>query len=71
MWILGISKSHNGSVALIHDGKIISAIQAERISRIKRYPIDLKNDKILIKKCIDYCEFSSYKHALGCQLFRG
>ncbi len=55
MWILGISKSHNGSVALIHDGKIISAIQAERISRIKRYPIDLKNDKILIKKCIDYC----------------
>ena len=55
MWILGISKSHNGAVALIHNGKVVSAIQAERISRIKRHPIYLKNDKILVKKCVDYC----------------
>ena len=41
MWILGISKSHNGAVALTYNGKIISAIQAERISRIKRQPLKL------------------------------
>ena len=55
MWVLGITKSHNGAVALIHNGKIVSAIQAERISRIKRQSIDLKNDKILLSKCVKYC----------------
>tara|TARA_Y100000590_G_scaffold466518_1_gene642212 strand:- start:17847 stop:19547 length:1701 start_codon:yes stop_codon:yes gene_type:complete len=55
MWIIGISKSHNGAVALIKDGKVIVAIQAERISRIKRQAIELKDDKLLIKKCVDYC----------------
>ena len=52
MWILGISKSHNGAVALTYNGKIISAIQAERISRIKRQPIKLGEDKILVSKCV-------------------
>ena len=47
MWILGITKSHNGAVALTHNGKIVSAIQAERISRIKRQSIELKDDKML------------------------
>ena len=55
MWIIGISKSHNGAVALIKDGKVVVAIQAERISRIKRQAIELKDDKLLIKKCVDYC----------------
>ena len=55
MWILGISKSHNGAVALTYNGKIISAIQAERISRIKRQPLKLNEDKTLVSKCVDYC----------------
>jgi carbamoyltransferase len=55
MWVLGISRSHNGAVALIHNGDVVSAIQAERISRIKRHAIDLKNDKTLVKSCVDYC----------------
>ena len=48
MWILGISKSHNGAVALSNNGKVISAIQAERISRVKRQAIKLENDKTLV-----------------------
>ena len=55
MWILGITKSHNGAVALTHNGKIVSAIQAERISRIKRQSIELKDDKMLVSKCVKYC----------------
>ena len=55
MWILGISKSHNGSVALINNGKVVCAIQAERISRIKRQAINLTNDKSLVSKCVKYC----------------
>ena len=55
MWILGISKSHNGAVALINNGKIVSAIQAERISRVKRQPIELENDKTLVSQCVNYC----------------
>ena len=55
MWILGISKSHNGAVALIHNGKVVCAIQAERLSRIKRQALDLKNDKELLAKCVTYC----------------
>ena len=55
MWVLGISRSHNGAVALTHNGKIYSAIQAERISRIKRQPIFLKEDKALVSECVEYC----------------
>ena len=35
---------------LTHNGKIVSAIQAERISRIKRQSIELKDDKTWIGK---------------------
>ena len=55
MWILGISRSHNGAIALIHKGKVISAIQAERISRVKRQSINLRNDEVLVSKCVQYC----------------
>ena len=53
--ILGISNSHNGSVALICDGQVKSAIQAERISRVKRQALYLKNDIKLVEKCVHYC----------------
>ena len=55
MWILGITKSHNGAVALTHNGKVVCAIQAERISRVKRQSIELKNDKTLVSTCVKYC----------------
>ena len=40
--ILGINTHHNGSVALICDGKVKSAIQAERISRERDNPCPWK-----------------------------
>ena len=64
MWILGISKSHNGAVALTHNGKIISAIQAERLSRVKRQSLKLNEDKIILSKCVDYClQEAGIKHS--------
>ena len=64
MWILGISKSHNGAVALTHNGKVVCAIQAERISRVKRQSLDLKNDKELLAKGVDYClNYAGIKHS--------
>ena len=53
--ILGISLSHNGSVALIEDGQVITAIQAERLSRIKRQPLMLSNDSKVAEQCVKYC----------------
>ena len=53
--ILGINNSHNGSVALICDGEVKSAIQAERISRHKRQALFLGKDMKLIKNCVNYC----------------
>jgi carbamoyltransferase len=53
--ILGINNSHNGSVALICDGEVKSAIQAERISRHKRQDLPLGKDMRLIKNCVNYC----------------
>lgn len=55
--ILGISVTHNGSVALIRDGEILTAIQAERISRQKRQSLEFGNE--LIKECVQYCMNSS------------
>ena len=43
--ILGISNSHNGSVALIVDGQVKVAIQAERISvaKDKVFPLAMRH----------------------------
>tara|TARA_Y100000389_G_C17456902_1_gene518737 strand:- start:687 stop:2423 length:1737 start_codon:yes stop_codon:yes gene_type:complete len=73
--IIGISHSHNGSVALISDGEVKSAIQGERISRQKRKSLRfysemgvnskvLKNDTKLTQDCINYClDASGFKHS--------
>ena len=53
--VLGISNSHNGSVALIYKGEIKSAIQAERISRHKRQGLFLDQQIELTQKCVQYC----------------
>ena len=53
--ILGFSNTHNGSVALIRDGKVEVAIQAERISRRKRQNLPLDEELELTQKCVRYC----------------
>ena len=53
--ILGISNSHNGSVALICNGEVKSAIQAERISRLKRQSLPLDEEVELTQSCVRYC----------------
>ena len=59
--VLGISISHNGSVALIRDGKVLSAIQAERISRKKRQPLILGEENEVSTECVNYCLNASEK----------
>ena len=56
---LGICNSHNGSVALICDGEVIVAIQAERISRYKRQILPLGKEIDLTQKCVQYCLHST------------
>ena len=53
--VLGFNNSHNGSVALICDGEVKVAIQAERISRTKRQTLRLGKDIDLARKCVKYC----------------
>jgi len=53
--ILGFSNTHNGSVALIRNGEVKVAIQAERISRKKRKSLPLGKEPELTKKCVQYC----------------
>ena len=53
--ILGFSNTHNGSVALICDGEVKVAIQAERISRNKRQSLPMGKELELTQKCVRYC----------------
>ena len=53
--ILGISNSHNGGVALISNGEVKCAIQAERLSHIKRQSININKEMKWTKDCIRYC----------------
>ncbi len=58
MWILGLAGSHNGAAALIEDGRVVVAVQAERLTRRKRQSFRLENMgsevAALIKYCLDY-----------------
>ena len=61
--ILGFSNTHNGSVALICDGEVKVAIQAERISRRKRQALPLGDELSLAQNCVRYClDASGLKH---------
>ena len=55
MWIVGIAGSHNGAVALIRDGKVMAAVQAERIFRIKRHMIRLDRMGSDVRQLVRYC----------------
>jgi carbamoyltransferase len=62
--VLGISNAHNGSVALIHDGEVKSAIQAERISRHKRQALYLDQEIKLMQDCVGYClDAAGFQHS--------
>lgn len=47
MNVLGLHFSHDASVALVKDGKLVSNISSERITRVKK-------DNKISKECIDY-----------------
>jgi len=49
-YILGTGLSHDGSACLLNDGKIIVAIEKERLSRVKH---DGGNDSLAVKYCLD------------------
>jgi carbamoyltransferase len=53
--VLGISNTHNGSIALICDGEVKSAIQVERISRCKRQPLLPGEEIELVHESVRYC----------------
>lgn len=55
MWILGIAGSHNSGAALIKDGKVVVAIQTERLFRFKRQAIRLDEMSADAAQVIAYC----------------
>ena len=55
MIIMGIAFSHNGAVTIINEGKVVIAIQAERITRKKRQALDLEDNLKALEDTIDYC----------------
>lgn len=50
VYVLGTGLSHDGSSCLLKDGKLIVAIEKERLSRIKH---DGGNDSLTIQYCLD------------------
>src|SRR5262245_37047402 len=55
MWILGLSGSHNSGAALIRDGRVVVAIQTERLVRRKRQAIALDRMGSHAGEIIAYC----------------
>jgi carbamoyltransferase len=49
-YILGTGLSHDGSACLMKDGKIVVAIEKERLSRVKH---DGGNDTLAINYCLN------------------
>lgn len=55
MWVLGVTSSHNGGAALIHEGRVEVAIQAERLSRRKREDTRFDRANAVLRDCVAYC----------------
>ena len=53
-WILGVAASHNGAACLLEDGKIVVAVQEERVTRHKRAFIEGHRDSFAIRYCLDH-----------------
>jgi carbamoyltransferase len=50
IYVLGVGLSHNGAACLLKDGKIVVAIEKERITKIKNAG---GNDRFAIEYCLD------------------
>jgi carbamoyltransferase len=55
MWVLGLAGSHNSAAALVHDGRVVVAVQTERLTRIKRHPITLSRMSQETVHVMRYC----------------
>ncbi len=55
MWILGLAGSHNSGAALLKDGRVVVAVQAERLTRVKRQAVALERMDADVGILIRYC----------------
>jgi carbamoyltransferase len=57
VWVLGLAHSHNGAAALVRDGRVVAAIQLERLERVKRFPLRLAPTTVApgVYRAINYC----------------
>lgn len=51
-WVLGVSYSHNGAACLLRGGKLVVAVQEERVSGIKRARIDHYQKSLAVAYCL-------------------
>ncbi|MDI6103342.1 carbamoyltransferase C-terminal domain-containing protein [Actinoplanes sp. NEAU-A12] len=52
---MGIACSHNSAVALVRDGRVVVAVQTERLVRIKRHPFRMSRMPVEAARAIAYC----------------
>jgi carbamoyltransferase len=52
-WVLGLSASHNGAACLVHDGRIVVAMQEERLSGVKRDRTYGAQPSLAVSYCLD------------------
>lgn len=53
-WVLGVGASHNGSACLLRDGEVVTVIQEERLTRLKRTRLFPAFDMLSITYCLEY-----------------
>ncbi len=53
-WVLGINASHNGSVCVLKGHRIVTAIQEERLTRVKRERILGGKPSLAVQYCLDF-----------------
>jgi carbamoyltransferase len=53
-WVLGVGASHNGSACLLRDGEVVTVIQEERLTRLKRTRLFPAFDTLSITYCLDH-----------------
>jgi carbamoyltransferase len=61
MWVLGISRHHNGAICLIHDGNVIFYLEEDRLSKIKYDGFC----QLVFNKVLDYTDKLDYVALAG------
>lgn len=51
-WVLGIHIGHHAACAVVHDGRLVAAIQQERLTRIKHDGEEALSDRLPIEACL-------------------